>query len=61
MKFPWKWLPFGKKRRRASDVDPTVADDPEALQQQQLRSEFRRQLEIDQEMTRHRGMHGGGP
>ncbi len=61
MKFPWKWPLFRKNRRRISDVDPTTAEDPEALTEQQVRSEFRRQLEIDQEITRHRGMHGGGP
>ncbi len=59
MKFSWKWLLAGK-RRRVSDIEPATADDPDALQQQ-LRSEFRRQAEIEREITRQRGMHGGGP
>ena len=61
MKFPWKWLLFRKNRRRVSDVDPTAAEDPEALAAQQVRSEFRRQGELEREITRQRGMHGGGP
>ena len=60
MKFPWKWPLFRKNRRRVRDVEPATADDPDALQQQ-LRGEFRRQAEIEQEITRQRGMHGGGP
>ncbi len=56
MKFSWKGLFRRQNRVRADGKEPVTAEDREVV-----RKQLQREMEVEREITRQRGMHGGGP
>ena len=55
MKFPWKWLLPKTNRLLNNGGEPATAVDREMV-----RKQLQREMELEREIIRQRGIHGGG-
>ncbi len=56
MKFSWKRLLHRQNRVLVDGKEPATAEDREVV-----RKQLQREMEVERELVRHRGIHGGGP
>lgn len=56
MKFSWKRLLRRENRGPVGSKEPATAEDREVV-----RKQLQREMELERELVRHRGIHGGGP